>query len=215
MNLILSRIVNGVSVDGYYGDKLAWFTREQIGSALEYGNPRLSIANIHNRHKDRFVGKSGVIKLITSDGKCNDTWVYNFKGVLEICRWSKQPKADMVMDALYDMAEEVSHRGYLSTIPDSEVVRLYKERKAANPSLLVDVHADNLRQKRENRSLRQEASDQLYREKESFTLNEYIPKLRAIWREDMVGFHKAYDEYMKWWKKIGYRLEASYNGTVR
>lgn len=208
MNLILSRIVNGVSVDGYYGDKLAWFTREQIGSALEYSNPRLSIANIHNRHKDRFVGKSGVIKLITPDGKFNDTWLYNFKGVLEICRWSKQPKADMVMDALYDMAEEVSRRGYLSTIPDSEVVRLYKERKAANPALLVDVHAENLRQKRENRVQRQEESDLLYSQKETLTLNEYIPKLRAIWREDMVGFHKAYDLYMNWWKRDGCRQEA-------
>lgn len=103
LKLIETRTINDALVNGYYGKKEAWFTRDEIGSVLGYADPRQSIANIHNRHKERFSDKSVQINLICTDGKSYDTTVYNFKGVMEICRWSKQPKADMVMEALYDM----------------------------------------------------------------------------------------------------------------
>lgn len=108
LKLIETRTINDALVNGYYGKKEAWFTRDEIGSVLGYADPRQSIANIHNRHKERFSDKSVQINLICTDGKSYDTTVYNFKGVMEICRWSKQPKADMVMEALYDMAESVA-----------------------------------------------------------------------------------------------------------
>lgn len=97
LKLIETRTINDALVNGYYGKKEAWFTRDEIGSVLGYADPRQSIANIHNRHKERFSDKSVQINLICTDGKSYDTTVYNFKGVMEICRWSKQPKADMVM----------------------------------------------------------------------------------------------------------------------
>lgn len=111
LKLIETRTINDALVNGYYGKKEAWFTRDEIGSVLGYADPRQSIANIHNRHKERFSDKSVQINLICTDGKSYDTTVYNFKGVMEICRWSKQPKADMVMEALYDMAESVARTG--------------------------------------------------------------------------------------------------------
>ena len=40
--------------------------------------------------------------------------VYNFKGLLEICRYSNQPKADAVMDFLWEMADEVRKTGSYS-----------------------------------------------------------------------------------------------------
>lgn len=84
--LIETRNINNVLVDGFYYEDEVWFSRNQIGSALEYADPQKAILLLHNRHKERL------------------DFLYSFKGVLEICRWSRQPKADMVMDALYDMA---------------------------------------------------------------------------------------------------------------
>ena len=43
--------------------------------------------------------------------------VCKFRGLLEICRYSNQPKADAVMDFLYSIADELRRNG--------------KERKAA------------------------------------------------------------------------------------
>ena len=53
--------------------------------------------------------------------------MYNIRGVFEICRWSRQPKADMVMDLLYDMAESVLEKGYYSYVPDDMLVKQLTE----------------------------------------------------------------------------------------
>lgn len=124
MELVLRKDINSVLVDGYAENNEAWFTRTQIGELLEYKNPNREISHIHNKHKERLDAFSVVVKLRTTDGKAYDTYVYNTKGVFEICRWSRQPKADMVMDALFDMAEEVREKGYYSVLPDTELVKL-------------------------------------------------------------------------------------------
>lgn len=81
-------------------------TREQIGSALEYANPRASLSIIHKKHKDRLDHYSVVIKTITTDGKAYDTFFYTQRGVMEICRWSRQPKANEFMDWVWDIIEK-------------------------------------------------------------------------------------------------------------
>ena len=124
LTLIEQRTINEVLVDGFYGNKDAWFTREQIGSALEYADPRKQIERLHSRHKERLDALSAVVKLTTTDGKAYDTYVYGFKGVLEICRWSKQPKADMVMDALYDMAMSVIEKGFYTRLSPYETIKV-------------------------------------------------------------------------------------------
>lgn len=142
LKLIETRTINDALVNGYYGKKEAWFTRDEIGSVLGYADPRQSIANIHNRHKERFSDKSVQINLICTDGKSYDTTVYNFKGVMEICRWSKQPKADMVMEALYDMAESVARTGFYSVLPDQELIDLLVKRQSENPTFLREAAVD-------------------------------------------------------------------------
>ena len=54
-SVVLQEAVNGVSCD-FYGDGLGEFfmTRQQIGEALGYGNPKVAISNIHMAHKERF-----------------------------------------------------------------------------------------------------------------------------------------------------------------
>lgn len=123
LKLVEQRTVNNVLIDGYYGSEEAWFTRFQIGEALDYSEPMIAIGKIHNRHSERFEEKSVLTKLVGTDGKSYDTYLYNFKGILEICRWSKQPKADMVMDALYDMAESVVKKGYYTVMSAEETIK--------------------------------------------------------------------------------------------
>lgn len=118
--LIEQRTINNVLVEGYYGDKDAWFTRTQIGEALEYDDPQDSIKKIHRRHKNRLDLFSKWGQIDTPLG-IREGYVYNLRGVLEICRWSRQPKADEVMDKLYDMAMSVIDKGYYSTMSDMEL----------------------------------------------------------------------------------------------
>lgn len=71
-------------------------TREQIGTALNYENPRIAIQQIHDRNKDRLDPLSTVCKMNTVDGKSRDVFIYTLRGVMEICRFSRQPNAEGV-----------------------------------------------------------------------------------------------------------------------
>lgn len=121
MELVLQKQINKVLVDGYLDSSEAWFTRTQIGELLEYDDPANSILKIHKRHKDRLDMFSRGCQFVTPSGGTQDGYVYNIRGVFEICRWSRQPKANAVMDALYDMAEEVARKGYYSIIPEEQL----------------------------------------------------------------------------------------------
>lgn len=102
-----------LTCDVYTDSKGNFFmTREQIGRALEYPNPRQAISNLHNRHKERLDTLSVVLKLRTTDKKTYETIVYSAKGVYEICRWSHQPKANDFYDFVYDILEGL-RLGYL------------------------------------------------------------------------------------------------------
>lgn len=83
-----------------------WFTREQIGQALEYAEPRKAIQKIHERHAARLNQFSGVVNLGTPGGN-QETIIYNRKGIFEICRWSEQQKADALMDWAWDVLDAV------------------------------------------------------------------------------------------------------------
>jgi prophage antirepressor-like protein len=90
----------------YQKDEEFYMTRQQIGEALEYIDPRVAITKIHKRHKDRLDLFSTVTKLVTVEGDRvveRDTIVYSLKGVFEICRWSNQPKANAFMDWVWDI----------------------------------------------------------------------------------------------------------------
>ena len=80
-----------------------YFTREQIGTALEYANPSKAIKNIHSRHKDRLDKFSMIMKLPSSDGKEYETYVYTIRGLIEICLLSRQPAADKFIDWYWDI----------------------------------------------------------------------------------------------------------------
>lgn len=191
LNLIMTQEVNNVPVDGYYGEETAWFTRFQIGQALEYADPQKAILLIHKKHKERLDKFSRGYQFDTPSGK-QTGYIYNYRGVFEICRWSRQPKADMVMDALYDMAEQVRKKGYYSTMPDE---KLY--------SLLTEQINRSVDKKQKVRELREAKTITLGQKVGEISHEDYVMRLRCIWGEDSYGFHKAFDEYLRWYNQTG------------
>ena len=118
MKLLMTKNFNGIQLDCYKADNANddfWATREQIGRLLEYSNPGISIGNIHNRNKERLDKFSRVNQIDLPSGGTQNVTVYNFKGLLEICRYSNQPKANAVMDFLWEIADEIRRTGYYST----------------------------------------------------------------------------------------------------
>lgn len=127
LTLATSRIFNGHSLDCYVDetDKNIddfWATREQIGQLLGYSNPKVAITKIHTRNSERLnkfsrqvqianPTKKGGTKMTPPSGNVQTATVYNFKGLLEICRYSNQPKANAVMDFLWDIADEIRKTG--------------------------------------------------------------------------------------------------------
>lgn len=106
------------------GSNELFFTREQIGTALEYSEPRIAIMKIHSRHADRLNRFSTVVSLSKSGGNqfgipqsddgfhpeyggTQETTLYSRKGVMEICRWSRQPKADAFMDWVWEVTDRL------------------------------------------------------------------------------------------------------------
>lgn len=109
------------------------FTREQIGRALGYSEPNKAVAKIQERNPDRFLDKATIVKMTNVEGNrvvTRDVWVYNRKGVMEICRHSKQPLADAFMDWVWDKIDELMKKGYATvesmtmeaTVPPMSVV---------------------------------------------------------------------------------------------
>jgi prophage antirepressor-like protein len=91
-------------------------TREQIGQALEYSDPSMCIRRIHLKHKDRLEPLCVRIKLGEYQNGTNlskseeqERVYYTERGIMEICRWSRQPKANIFMDWVWDIIEKYRH----------------------------------------------------------------------------------------------------------
>ena len=184
--LVMTEKVNNTLVNGYWIEGKVWFTREQIGMALEYKFPDISVAKIHKRHPERLNLFSMVSQIDYPSGK-QMTYLYDERGVFEICRWSRQPKANMVMDRLYDMAiqimhdqwfceyEQKSHPGKKQSVEGRETVYLPTPKE--------------LRESREDRSFC------LFSAKRGEPREVVIAGLREIWEGDSKGFEWALGEY--------------------
>lgn len=88
-------------------------TREQIGTALEYTDPSKAIRKIHLKHRDRLESLCVRLKIDMvpqfganlSKSEEQERVYYTGRGVMEICRWSRQPKANIFMDWVWDVIE--------------------------------------------------------------------------------------------------------------
>lgn len=85
-----------------------YITREQIGTALGYSDPENAITLIHKRHRERLDKFSTYVNLTRVEGGRyveRERTLYSRKGVMEICRWSRQPVADKFMDWVWDVID--------------------------------------------------------------------------------------------------------------
>lgn len=124
MTKIISKPFGALNVDVYQNDKHQYYmTREQIGRALECKEPRKYIAKIHERNADRLDSLSTVVNLTTVEGgiaKEREIICYSLRGVMEICRFSRQPKADAFMDFCWDIMESLMRGASVLATPQMD-----------------------------------------------------------------------------------------------
>ena len=115
LSLIKSENFGNVKCDFWQDENgQIWMTREQIGRALEYADPEKAIANIHDRNYDRLDEFSTILTLRKVEGNrevTREMTVYCYKGIYEICRFSRQPKADAFMDWAWEVIESIRKTG--------------------------------------------------------------------------------------------------------
>lgn len=125
-----------------------FMTREQIGRALEYSDPRHAIRKIHARNKERLDKFSVGTKLTSTDGKAYETIIYNEKGIYEIIRRSAQPKADEFYDWVYDLLSRL-RKQEVQVVPNNRKLlletALAHEKEIENIKTDVNYLKDNMR----------------------------------------------------------------------
>lgn len=126
MTVITSKPFGALNMDVYEDSKHQYYmTREQIGRALEYNNPNKAIQNIHVKNADRLDPLSTFLKLRNVEGgitKEREIICYSLRGVMEICRLSRQPKADAFMDFCWDIMESLMRGDTVLATPQMDAV---------------------------------------------------------------------------------------------
>ena len=95
-----------------------FMSRTQIGYALQYKDPANAVKNIHNKYHDRFdrfsVEVAGAqfeppLKFNQNSAK---VYMYEERGIYEVCRRSRQPVSDAFNDWVYDVILSIKKNGY-------------------------------------------------------------------------------------------------------
>lgn len=130
-----------LTCDVYKNDNEFYMTREQIGTALEYSNPGIAIQKIHDRNADRLNPLSTVTKLVKVEGSrevTRDVIVYTIRGVMEICRFSRQPKADKFMDFVWNVMESLYNGNSVLAAPDQQTAVMPETHRTASNTLGIN-----------------------------------------------------------------------------
>ena len=124
----------------FYKDNSGEFymTREQIGQALEYAEPRKKIAVIHTRNKDRLDPLSTRFQIETPSRGPQEMVLYNLRGTMEICRFSRQPKADKFMDFVWDVMESLYNGNSVLAAPDQQTAVMPETHRTASNTLGIN-----------------------------------------------------------------------------
>ena len=112
LKLVETDVFNEIATCDFWGNANNEYlvTREQIGRALGYSNPANAIKNIHLKHKERLDKFSTQLTLGYVEGDRyveRERILYNCKGIMEICRWSRQPLADKFMDWCWEIMDRL------------------------------------------------------------------------------------------------------------
>lgn len=112
LKLVETDVFNEIATCDFWGNANNEYlvTREQIGRALGYSNPANAIKNIHLKHKERLDKFSTQLTLGYVEGDRyveRERILYNRKGIMGICRWSRQPLADKFMDWCWEIMDRL------------------------------------------------------------------------------------------------------------
>ena len=169
-------------------------TRNQIGTALEYSDPNTAITKIHSRHKDRLNQFSVSTKLVGTDGKEYETYLYTERGIMEICRWSSKPLANKFMDWCWDIVEKYRHN---QGFTDSNTKVITDTLNTLNTTL--SIMREELKQLQKEWANLNIAAKKVNGNTTPFLFSRSMfPKYRAIAIEDYFGYsrkelyHKLY-----------------------
>ena len=134
-------------------------TREQIGTALEYVNPSKAIQKIHLSHKDRL--ENLCIRIVENRVPQNggvgvdvETIYYTQRGIMEICRFSRQPKSNQFMDWVWDIVERYRNH---------ELIHISQQNNTVNEKLIeLLTSMDNRLSKLEEQSNKKKLPEKKY-----------------------------------------------------
>lgn len=139
LTLAIQKPFGTLTCDFYKNDSGEFYmTREQVGKALEYADPQKAIDNVHSRNSDRLDVLSVPLKLRATDGKPYNTRVYTLRGVMEICRLSRQPKADKFMDFVWDVMESLYNGNSILAAPDQQTTVMPETHRTASNALGIN-----------------------------------------------------------------------------
>lgn len=149
LKLITTENFGNISCDFYrnMNDDIL-LTREQIGSALEYTNPRTAIKNIHRKHKDRLdelsirIKSGGYQNEPTSKSEEQERVYYTERGIMEICRWSRQPLANQFMDWCWDVIEKYRNNQEFANTIDNTALNTLTQAITALTSTVSTIQQD-------------------------------------------------------------------------
>lgn len=149
LKLITTENFGNISCDFYrnMNDDIL-LTREQIGSALEYTNPRTAIKNIHRKHKDRLdelsirIKSGGYQNEPTSKSEEQERVYYTERGIMEICRWSRQPLANQFMDWCWDVIEKYRNNQEFANTIDNTAINTLTQAITALTSTVSTMQQD-------------------------------------------------------------------------
>ena len=180
-------------------------TREQIGTALEYSNPRKAINKIHSRHKGRLGDLSFVSKLTTTDDKQYNTMLYTERGVMEICRWSRQPKANQFMDWAWDVIDKYRRNELQPQINMTPITEMVASLTKSISTLTTNIT-----------EMQQDIQDLKYSQKNQFVTEQRYP---SAWYKRMSPKFKMLEEYFNCKRRELYanlykELEDTYNVDI-
>lgn len=149
LKLITTENFGNISCDFYRNmNDDVLLTREQIGSALEYANPSTAIKNIHRKHRDRLDQLSIRVKLggcqnePTSKSEEQERVYYTERGIMEICRWSRQKKANQFMDWCWDVIEKYRNNQEFANTIDNTALNTLTQAITALTSTVSTMQQD-------------------------------------------------------------------------
>ncbi len=202
MEIVKSSNFGSIMCDFYRHNNDIFMTREQIGYALNYSDPIRAISKIHARNQERLDQFSVVTKLTTTDGKRYATTIYNQKGIFEICRWSRQDKANEFMDWVWDVIESIRKHGAYMTPEKIEEVLL-------NPDTIIQL-ATNLKEEQQKRleaerTIRQQKPKVLFADAvETSESSVLVGELSKILRQN--GIDIGQNRLFAWLRENGYLI---------